>query len=101
MTRCLGQGKREDGQIGSEILSAPIQLGGVKSTMWIIPGISSFKVGGPLLFSLERWSLICYRVYASPSISCLRESVVSRTLGYNWWPAVPGVFYPNKSSSSL
>jgi hypothetical protein len=43
---------------------------------------------------------IRYRVYGSPAICRLRKPVVSRILGCNGWPAVPGVHYRNSSPLS-
>jgi hypothetical protein len=54
-----------------------------------------FYVRGPS--SLARsGGHIQYGVHSSPTICRCREPVVSRLLGHNWWPTVPGVLDPMK-----
>jgi hypothetical protein len=55
----------------------------------------------PLLFSKEWWGHIRYGLYGFPAVCCWREPVVSRILGRNRRPAVPGVLDPNKFSLSI
>jgi hypothetical protein len=62
---------------------------------WIVPGISSFYVGGP---SSSAWSggvVPRYSVYGSATICCWREPIVPIILGHNQWPVVPRVYYPD------
>jgi hypothetical protein len=62
---------------------------------WIVPGISSFYVGGPSSSAWSGGAISWYGVYGSPTICRWREPIVSRVLGHNRWPMVPGVYYPN------
>jgi hypothetical protein len=52
---------------------------------WIVSGISSFEVAGrPLQLGV---------VGLFPGTGC----IISRILGRNWWPTVPGVYYPDSA----
>jgi hypothetical protein len=59
--------------------------------------ISSFFDWLPLLFSLEWWGFIRYEVYGYPAVCRWREPGVSRILGNNRQPTVPGVLDPDMS----
>jgi hypothetical protein len=74
---------------------------GGKVKAWIVPGISSFLSWWPLLFCLKWCGPIRYGVYGSPAIFRCSESVVSRILGHNRWPAVPGVLDPDRKFLQL
>jgi hypothetical protein len=63
---------------------------------WIVSGISSFYVGSP---SSSGWSggvISWYGVYGSSTIYHWRELIVYKVLDCNRWPAVPGVYYPDR-----
>jgi hypothetical protein len=42
-----GRGRKRKGRISIAVLCAPSNRGGVKSTMWIAPGINFFRWIGP------------------------------------------------------
>jgi hypothetical protein len=63
-------------------------------------GVDCFRVffflgWWPLLFSQEWWGHIWYGVCGSPIICCWTEPVVSRIMGHNQRPAVPGILNPD------
>jgi hypothetical protein len=74
---------------------------GEKVKMWITPGISSFLGWWPLLFSLEWWDHIRYRVYGFLTVYRWREPTVSRILSRSWWPTVPGLVDPDSILRAL
>jgi hypothetical protein len=62
---------------------------------WIVPRVSSFYVGDPFSSAWSGGAIPEYGVYGFPANYCWREPIVSRILGRNRWPTIPGVFYPN------
>jgi hypothetical protein len=57
-----------------------------------------FQIGGLLLSNQERRGGGIPGIgYPAPIILLVVESVVSRLLDHNWWPAVPGVQDPDKT----
>jgi hypothetical protein len=64
---------------------------------WIILEISFFRLVPPS----SAWSvgsISWYGVYGSPAICRWRELIISRILGRNWQPTVPGVHYPDRAA---
>jgi hypothetical protein len=62
--------------------------------MWIVPGISSFQVGGPSSSAWSGGGVPWYEVYVSPVVCHWREPIVSKVLGRSRQPSVPGYITP-------
>jgi hypothetical protein len=65
--------------------------------VWIVLEISSFLVADSSSSAWSGGAILCYGVYGSPVVCHWREPIISRVLGHNRWPAVPGVYYCDNS----